>query len=893
VLQRFGEGFNPQTHFIPRGGYEGMPLVDRAGNVAIGNHRAQAIKTMSDEQYRGYIEGMRDDFPEAFREYEKLASFDPLKAEYFTQEGKLDVKAFKNDAAPFRELDFTIENFRKEFPDNKTQTPIGEVYIHDSQYNKMGAQDRNREAFFGLIKPTLNSPLFIVEKGGTKHFIKPFVKDDGRIIFHSVAKKNDEGGIYIASNYPIREGYAKGIFRDGEIIYAHARRLTKSSAHSRMRDEIIPNIEPKNQRLMVVRVLDANEDTLKRIAKLSNEGRLFGEKEKIIANEAKYSEKLNKLFDPERGVNFIESETELKNRLGAAEETQANQAMIGRLNDATPNAIDRYMRENSDDVGTKMMIYRNAYAFYNLRQAANNFDNAAIDLNVILPRSLDRMRIAGKNAKQNAEALAADYIERLTKYGGRDVEGDLVTANDLSADILGLAIRRFRAMKDEGVVELGRRIDDLIIKAKEQRQPSLFEGEIAPMDRIDAALEIYGERNSAALQEAARLIRELDAARNAAKSQAPQTPRVDRAERVKDDLAALDPAALTDEQKLVREVYLGNQPETLLRGKDESDLITFFAGSKKSGARKILLRHGGIEAKGGLTPQELLEIGDVIRNGKLAGDSFTQAGDSVRYAYNLTRDGVNFRVVIEETNNGKKAFDLYSDRNTIKTEEPKQTSRPSSATETIPQNAAKSQESAPSLRAAAEAKVANTERLIAEGDYETTRADLNNARRELEALTPEDKQALATRAQMRNYIERGYEPFMSRVIDERSTTERSTTKLDDGRVVRDEEARAIAKEALDEIDETRSLVSDYAEIERAATDANGAIDSAIDGFSLRNEGDATLVKPPIMRADITAAQEKIAQKYGGVWNAKTKEFAFYSRENASKFITEFAADCGI
>ncbi|MDR0665041.1 MAG: hypothetical protein LBF86_05930, partial [Helicobacteraceae bacterium] len=170
-----------------------------------------------------------------------------------------------------------------------------------------------------------------------------------------------------------------------------------------------------------------------------------------------------------------------------------------------------------------------------------------------------------------------------------------------------------------------------------------------------------------------------------------QTPKVARAERVKGDLATIDSAKLTDEQRLVREVYLGEAPQTELRAADATDLIALEYGSKRQGARKILLRHGGKEATGGLTPREMLEIGDVIRNGKIATDSFSETANSVRYGYDLERDGVRYRVVIEEFNDGKKAINYYSNRNIEAEASRGGPLNQTSATNTIPSTAPKSQ----------------------------------------------------------------------------------------------------------------------------------------------------------------------------------------------------------
>ncbi|WP_298056562.1 hypothetical protein [uncultured Campylobacter sp.] len=112
-------------------------------------------------------------------------------------------------------------------------------------------------------------------------------------------------------------------------------------------------------------------------------------------------------------------------------------------------------------------------------------------------------------------------------------------------------------------------------------------------------------------------------------------------------------------------MFVGKRDKVILQGKDLGDLYSLEQGGKNAGAKKIMIKHAGIEKTGGLSNDELLNIMDVVRNGKIADDSFELRDDIIRYAYDLKKEGVNFRVVIDEFNDGKKIFDYYSDRNFI------------------------------------------------------------------------------------------------------------------------------------------------------------------------------------------------------------------------------------
>ena len=66
-----------------------------------------------------------------------------------------------------------------------------------------------------------------------------------------------------------------------------------------------------------------------------------------------------------------------------------------------------------------------------------------------------------------------------------------------------------------------------------------------------------------------------------------------------------------------------------------------------------------------MTPLELVKMGEIVRSGDIANDSFSETPKSIRYAYDCKKHNVNYRVVVEEFNNGKKVFDYYSDRNFV------------------------------------------------------------------------------------------------------------------------------------------------------------------------------------------------------------------------------------
>ena len=136
-------------------------------------------------------------------------------------------KILEDNASPYREMEATIDNYEKDFPNGIASSKLGPVtlkivYIDElkrygTQLEKVIAKGRSKD--FGLIKPTLDNPLMIIkEKGGTLVFVKSFKSKGGRIDFNSIVL--DKGDILeMISNYE-RDKVAK-LFdkvRDGEVL---------------------------------------------------------------------------------------------------------------------------------------------------------------------------------------------------------------------------------------------------------------------------------------------------------------------------------------------------------------------------------------------------------------------------------------------------------------------------------------------------------------------------------------------------------------------------------------------------------------------------------------------------------------------------------------------------
>ena len=129
----------------------------------------------------------------------------------------------------------------------------------------------------------------------------------------------------------------------------------------------------------------------------------------------------------------------------------------------------------------------------------------------------------------------------------------------------------------------------------------------------------------------------------------------------------LSPEDLKLEQDSIWKTTFGDQSVTQIRTRDLNDVINYSVGNRSEGAKHIIRRHIGEGKYGKITEDELLEMGEIVRNGKIARNSIKRNNDGTKsYAYELTNDGIRFRVVVHRGEEGKKIVTMYSDREATK-----------------------------------------------------------------------------------------------------------------------------------------------------------------------------------------------------------------------------------
>ncbi len=129
------------------------------------------------------------------------------------------------------------------------------------------------------------------------------------------------------------------------------------------------------------------------------------------------------------------------------------------------------------------------------------------------------------------------------------------------------------------------------------------------------------------------------------------------------ELEKIDESKLTKEQQQVLKVFKGELDKSEIKGIDLNDLYILDQGTRHATTKKILVKHYGAENTGGLTNDELLNMSEVIKNGSVLLDSLETLEKGFRYGYEWENNGVKFRLVVDDLNDGNKIFDFYSDRN--------------------------------------------------------------------------------------------------------------------------------------------------------------------------------------------------------------------------------------
>lgn len=164
----------------------------------------------------------------------------------YQEKGLVESVLDKNKTG-FVSKELTRESWEKEFPDNEAVTPIGTAKLTggkqwDTQFEKMLSKEDGRYKFFGLIKPTLKDPAFIIkdDKGGLI-FVRKF-EGKTETVFFSIGYKDGEL-LSIISNHKKDLLSAIKKLENGEVLQLSA------SALSEFTDSTRAHITPRGNAL--------------------------------------------------------------------------------------------------------------------------------------------------------------------------------------------------------------------------------------------------------------------------------------------------------------------------------------------------------------------------------------------------------------------------------------------------------------------------------------------------------------------------------------------------------------------------------------------------------------------------------------------------------------------
>ncbi len=242
----FGENVTPDGLFdssIIDGEYQGRPVFTPEERKLFNQFK---YETKAKKGGKSKDSAISKAFEEVMREnglpMEKSIEFEGKhprngRGEFAYKNGSEIINFLNTHADKYRELELTPKNWMEEFGDFQiVRTPIGNVKIGDNQFEKLVVNKRQR--YFGLIKPTLENPAYIVEvpderKGAERQtiliFIKPFSHNNGRIDFTSITIKRD--GIEISiSNHEDKEKRIIGFINKGELLYKEVTALDSAGS---------------------------------------------------------------------------------------------------------------------------------------------------------------------------------------------------------------------------------------------------------------------------------------------------------------------------------------------------------------------------------------------------------------------------------------------------------------------------------------------------------------------------------------------------------------------------------------------------------------------------------------------------------------------------------------
>ncbi len=236
---------------------EGNPVKDNAGNPVTRLVKATEVRALDDTPNTATAsdsaiasERLNMDNPtltelrgeDQSDQFASSAQFAPESSSPLSMEqADALISQMEANAEVAPEIELTIENWDAQFGENGTvSTPIGDVKMGENQFTKLMRQGRDGK--LGMIKPTLQSPDFVIEdesiakEGDTTErassyiFVKTFQKPDGsRYYYFTSVTVSRDGHEVIISNQEKRKSVITNLLMRGKLIWKRADNVSTAS----------------------------------------------------------------------------------------------------------------------------------------------------------------------------------------------------------------------------------------------------------------------------------------------------------------------------------------------------------------------------------------------------------------------------------------------------------------------------------------------------------------------------------------------------------------------------------------------------------------------------------------------------------------------------------------
>ncbi|WP_241816967.1 DUF3519 domain-containing protein [Helicobacter pylori] len=233
-------------------------------------------------------------------------------------------------------------------------------------------------------------------------------------------------------------------------------------------------------------------------------------------------------------------------------------------------------------------------------------------------------------------------------------------------------------------------------------------------------------------------------------------------EKALQELQKIDESKLTKEQQQVLKVFKGELDQAEIKGIDLNDLYILDQGTRHAGAKKILVKHYGIESTGGLTNEELINMSEVIKNGSVLLESFERIKNGFRYGYEWDNNGVKLRLVVDDLNNGNKIFDFHRNFKDFRDARPQPSTSKDNGTQPITLN-----ENNPTPKP-----------LNSQEDLLKTSENLNETTQEVKNLSPLEQAEAEKLAKLQREQEQSEQEFLKAKEQEKQRKEALKKKLE-------------------------------------------------------------------------------------------------------------------